>query len=768
MMSRRSKQTGSRKESSTAIGESRPAGLADGWTVLGVCLILVGIIWVVFGQTAHFGFVNCDDDVYVYDNAKVTGGLTLPGVAWVFTHAACNFYHPLTMISLMLDYQLHQLNAGGYHLTNVLIHAASAVLLFLILRRMTGALWRSAFVAAVFAIHPLRVESVAWVTERKDVLGAFFFMLTLGAYVRYVRDPNSLGRYLMVALFFAVGLLCKPTAVALPFLLLLLDYWPLHRFAAPMPTRATAPPMEQPGCCFGIPRRLILEKVPLLALAALASVGTYFAEGEAVTSMAPVPMPARIANVLVSYVVYLRQMVWPAGLTVFYPPVNHYPLWEPALAFLLLGVISGGVLAFWRKRPWLLVGWGWYLGMLVPVIGIIPVTPNAHPDRNTYLPQIGLYVLLAWAAADWSAGWKHRRAVLGGLMAVVIGALMACAHNQTSHWRNNETLWRYALACNSKNGLATYNLATALHDLGRLNESITYYQKTLEINPNDVPAQCDLGNALMEQGQTTEAIACFHKVLEIQPNYPEALYNLGNALVKYGNLKEAITQYRKALEISPDHAHAHYNLGNALAQEGDLEEAIAQYTKALEIHPEYLEAHYNLGNAFFKSGRLNEAIAQYKKVLELQPAYGGAFNNLGTAYTQLGRVSEAMGAYRKALDLQPENTDALNNLAWALATCPQAALRDGAAALALAKKAGQLTGEKNPLLLRTLAAAYAETGSYGMAAVTARRALDLAVEQKNDALAAALQKEIKLYQAGAPVRDSTIQERAPTVRDAPP
>jgi len=700
--------------------------------VVCVCVFLALAVLIVFGQTAHFGFVNYDDDVYVYNNAKVTGGLTLPGVAWVFTHAACNFYHPLTMISLMLDYQLHQLNAGGYHLTNVLIHAASAVLLFLILRRMTGALWRSAFVAAVFAIHPLRVESVAWVTERKDVLGAFFFMLTLGAYVRYVRDPNSLGRYLMVALFFAVGLLCKPTAVALPFLLLLLDYWPLHRFAAPMPTRATAPPMEQPGCCFGIPRRLILEKVPLLALAALASVGTYFAEGEAVTSMAPVPMPARIANVLVSYVVYLRQMVWPAGLTVFYPPVNHYPLWEPALAFLLLGVISGGVLAFWRKRPWLLVGWGWYLGMLVPVIGIIPVTPNAHPDRNTYLPQIGLYVLLAWAAADWSAGWKHRRAVLGGLMAVVIGALMACAHNQTSHWRNNETLWRHALACTSANSLAHYKLAGVLYQKGETDEAITHYKQTLET----------------------------------EPDFAEARNNLGVALSAKADLEEAIWQYRKALEIKPDYAEAHYNLGNALFLRGQSEEAIAHYKQALEIKPDYAEAHNNLGNALFRRGELEEAIAHYKTVLELDPGYGGALNNLGAAYTQLGRVPEAISEYRKALDLQPENVDALKDLAWALATSPQAALRDGAAALALAKKAGQLTGEKNPLVLRTLAAAYAETGSCGMASVTARHALDLAIGQKNDALAATLQKEIKLYEADTPVREGPIEGSAPTGRDA--
>ena len=793
--------------------------------VVCVCVFLALAVLIVFGQTAHFGFVNYDDQLYVSDNAKVTNGLSLQGVAWAFSHAACNFYHPLTMISLMLDYQLHGLHPGGYHLTNVLIHAASAILLFLIVRQMTGALWRSAFVAAVFAIHPLRVESVAWVSERKDVLATFFFMLTIGAYVHYARDPNSLGRYLMVAGLFVLGLLCKPTAVALPFGLLLLDYWPLNRFTPPTPTRATAPPIPQADY-FGIPKRLILEKVPLVVLAAVACVVTYFAEGEVVMSIAKIPVPTRIGNVLLSYVVYLRQMVWPAGLAAFYPyPQKSPPLWEIGLAFLLLAGISGGVLAFWRKRPWLLAGWFWYLGMMVPVIGIVQLGVFAHADRNTYLPQIGLYVLLAWAVADWSAGWKHRRMVLGGLMMVVIGALTVCARIQTSYWRDSESLWARALACAPANILACRNLGAALVEHGKLDEAVTLYKRALEIkldsaethdslgdaldkkgelneameqyrialaiNPAYADAHYNLGNALVKCGNLEEAVAHYRKVLEINPDYLDARMNLGLALAKSGQMAEAIAQYQKTLEINPRYAKAHCNLGDALLQQGHADEAVACFQRALEIQPDYakahydlanvffdqghldqaiahyqkaleadpalVEAHFNLGNAFLNSGRFDEAVAHYKKVLELHPGYGGALNNLGTAYNQLGRVSEAIGAYRKALDLQPENTDALNNLAWALATCPQAALRDGAAALALAKKAGQLTGEKNPLLLRTLAAAYAETGSYGLAAVTARRAMELAVEQNNDKLAAALQKEIKLYEADTPVRESTME-----------
>jgi tetratricopeptide (TPR) repeat protein len=871
------------QESLTPKSESRPAGLPDGRKILGVCLFLVAMTWVVFGQTAHFEFFNYDDDVYVYENGKVASGLTLQGVTWLFTHAECHFYHPLTMISLMLDYQLHGLHPGGYHLTNVLIHTASAILLFLILRRMTGALWRSAFVAAVFAIHPLRAESVAWVSERKDVLATFFFMLTLGAYVRYARDPKSLGRYLMVAGLFVLGLLCKPTAVALPFALLLLDYWPLNRFTPPTPTRATAPPIPQAGY-FGIPKRLILEKIPLVVLAAVACVVTYFAEGEAVTSVARVPIPMRLGNVLVSYVVYLRQMVWPAGLAAFYPyPVKGFPLWETGLAFLLLAGISGGVLAFWRKRPWLLAGWFWYLGMMAPVIGIVQLGGFAHADRNTYLPQIGLYVLLTWAAADLSANWRHRSLVQGACATAILVALIFCAHTQTAYWRDSQLLWTHTLSCTSGNtvahndlgiflalkgereaAIAQYRKALAINpgyaaaycNLGNslalkkedLEEAIAEYRKALEITPDSVEARNNLGLALMKNGQVDEAVAQYRKALETKPDSAEIQNNLGNALAAKGNLQGAIAQYRKALEINPDYVEAHYNLGNSLAlNKGDIEEAIAQYHKALQIRPGYGDAHNHLGVVLFSQARVEEAIAQYRQALEINPDdadvrdnlgkallrkgdYDGAMAcfqksatlsseppatwyrlgngflqkgdldaaiecyrqerkinprsadtcaNLGLAFFQKGEIKEAMDSWQKALEIKPDQLNALNNLAWLLATTPEASLRNGSKAVALAAQANQLSGGGDPTILHSLAAAYAEEGSYGLATVTARRALELAVEQKNDALAGGLQKEIKLYEAGTPVRESTMEGREmarpreapqrgePTAQDAP-
>jgi len=622
---------------------AREAGNPETLQVICVCFLLVLAVLAVFGQTAHFDFVNYDDPLYVSENAQLSSGLSMKSVAYSFTHAECNLYHPLTMLSLRLDYQLHGLNAGGYHLTNVLIHAASVVLLFLIMRRMTGALWRSAFLAAVFAIHPLRAESVAWVTERKDVLGAFFFMLTIGAYVRYVemRKAESGKQELFYALtlvFLVMGLLSKPTVVVLPFVLLLLDYWPLNRFPAAASSRA-----------IGIPKRLILEKVPLLALAAAACVATVIAAGKAISTTERIPMPLRFSNAVVSYVVYLRQMFWPSGLAVFYPyPAKGPPLWEMAAAILLLAVITGGVVMLRRKCPWLFVGWFWYLGVLVPVIGFVQGGNSAHADRSSYLSQIGLCVLLIWGAAGLSAAWRCRRLVQGGCSAAVLAALIGCSHTQTSFWRDSESLWNHTLSCTSGNHVAHYNL----------------------------------GNYLVKQGRVDEAIVQFQEALATQPANFDVHYNLANALLRRGSLDDAIAQYRVCLEIAPDNAEVLNNLGNALAEEGADGAAIAQYEKSLEIKP----------------GQLN----------------------------------------------------VLNNLAWLLATTPGPALRNGAKAVALATQASQLSAGTNPLILHTLAAAYAEAGMYGQATATARRALVLAQAQQKDALAATLQKEIELYAAKTP------------------
>jgi tetratricopeptide (TPR) repeat protein len=631
--------------------DSRASGWVQHWRTPGICLVLAAITFAVFGQTLRHGFVNFDDDAYVYENTKVAGGLSLKGLDWVFTHADCDLYHPLTMLSLMADYQLHGLQPGGYHFTNVLLHTASVILLFLILRQMTGALWRSAFVAAVFAIHPLRVESVAWVAERKDMLGGFFFMLTLGAYVRYVRKPESPARYLMVAAAFVLALLSKPTMVTLPFVLLFLDYWPLHRF-------------EQPRKLSG----LILEKIPLLALAAGACAMTVLAAGKFIAGHADVPMTMRIGNALDAYAIYLRQMVWPEGLAASYPfPYTGLEPWKPGLAVLLLAGLSA--LAFWqrRKQPWLLSGWLWYLAMLLPMAGLIQVGRQAHADRYTYLPQIGIYVALTWLAAEWGAKWQVSRAALAGLMTALLAVLMVCAWKQTAYWQNSETLWTHALACTARNDVAHYMLGQAvILQKERRAEAMAHFEQALEINAVYEPAQYSLGVALLQLGRVDEAIPHLQSAVHLTLGDADPCFNLGNALLQKGRVDEAIAQYQQVVDIRPDYAEAHNNLGYALLQKGRVDEALTHCQQAVQISPDIAEAHNNLGNALCQKGRVDEAISQFQRALQINPATADALNNLGNALLQKGRVDEAIGCYQKALAINPGYAVARDNLGKAL------------------------------------------------------------------------------------------------------
>jgi len=686
-----------------------------------VCLFLALAVLAVFGQTAGFGFVNLDDPMYVYDNPMVQRGLTWKGALWALTYGKIGHWHPLTWLTHMADCQMYGLWAGGHHLTNVALHTAATVLLFLVLRAMTGALWRSAFVAAVFAVHPLRAESVAWIAERKDVLSGMFFMLTLWAYARYARRPSR-GRYAAVALAFGLGLLSKNMLVTLPFVLLLLDWWPLGRMRGIQNSEfgiqnSKGGEQRTPSMPFG---GLVEEKIPLFLLSAGSCLATALVP-ETVRNFHRVPVWERVGNALVSYVTYLRQMVFPAGLANPYPfPHNGPPAWEVCLAAVGLAGVTAGVVACRKKRPFLLVGWLWYLGMLVPVSGIIQISYYAHADRYTYLPEIGLALAATWAAADGSAGWKHRRAALGGLMMAVMGALAVCAHIQTSYWKDSQSLWTRALACTSGNYVALHNLGALFLNQGKLDQAGEQFQASLKIAPDNPEALNNLANVLAMQGAGQAAIAQYQKALQIQPLYADAHYNLGNVLRKQGKLDEAVAQYRAALEIAPDHADARNNLGIALAMKGADQAAIAQYQKALEIQPRHAEARFNLGNVLLQQGKVDEAIAQY----------------------------------RQALEIKPDDLGALNNLAWLLATAPAPSLRNGAEAVALATKAGQLSGGANPAVLRTLAAAYAEAGRFDQATATARKALAEAQAQSNDSLAGALREQIQLYEAGLPMRQT--------------
>jgi tetratricopeptide (TPR) repeat protein len=650
---------------------------------VGICLLLALAVWVVFGQTLRHEFVDYDDNRFVYENPATTQGLSLKGVLWAFTHVNAKEWYPLTSISHMLDWQLFGSNAGGHHFTNVLLHAASVILFFLVVRNMTGVLWPAAFVAAVFAIHPLRVESVAWITERKDVLSGLFFMLTLWAYAKYVSGvrcqvsgvrtdgprgnrQSAIGNwkwYSLALLFFALGLLSKTMLVTLPFVLLLLDYWPLGRVSG---VRCQVPGAES-GAPDLTPRTshlaLLLEKLPFLLLSAAACVATILAQTEAIQS---VGFPARIGNAFQSYVAYIGQMLYPVGLAVFYPhPGDQLPLWKTAVSVAVLLVITVGVLASWRKHPYLLVGWLWYLGMLVPVIGVLQVGGQARADRYTYLPQIGLYLLVVWGALALCARRLRgrRRRALPIVAALIVAALMALAYAQTTHWRDSVSLWTHALACTPGNQVA--------HN------------------------------------------------------------NLGLELVAQGKLNEAIEHYELALESAPDHVNARNNIGLALVTQGKLKEAIAHFSRALQLQPGNAQTHCNLGMALVRNEQWCDARLEFQQ----------------------------------ALEIAPDSTQALNNLAWLLATCPEAAVRDGDRAVQLAQELRRVTGGKRPTYLDTLAAAYAEAGRFTDAVATANEAIHLAKASGNAKLAEDIGARLPLYENKQPFRESAREDRGATTQN---
>ena len=590
--------------------------LTSRWTFIAVCACLAVVTCVVFAQTFHFDFVNYDDPSYVYQNTRITSGIDFANVAWAFTHVHSQNWHPLTTITHMLDCQLHGLNAGWHHFTNVLLHAIAVVLLFVALQRMTGALWRSAFVAAVFAVHPLHVESVAWIAERKDVLSALFFMLTLLAYLRYTRAP-SIGRYLTVAIVFALGLMSKPMLVTLPFVLLLLDYWPLGRFDAHISN--TGHQLV----------RLILEKVPLIALSAVSSLITFLAQRGAIGWTEQLPMSERITNALVAYVVYIRQMFWPTELAVFYPhPENRLPIWEVSLALIILVGITAAAFVLRKRAPYLVTGWLWYLGMLVPVIGLLQVGWQGHADRYTYLPQIGLYIALTWAVTDLTRSWRFQRMALGAAALLIVGALSCRAWLQTSYWRDSETLFTHALAVTSNNDVALNNLGIIFLDKGQLDDAISKLQAAIDLRPDNAPAHDNLAKALLKKGQVAEAMVHYRKFLELEPASVEARNTLGTALIQQGHVREAIDQWQESLAIQPENGNAASNLAWVFAT--CPQDSIRDGTRAAELGERALRIsggkiamiYKVLAAAYAENGRFADAIETAQRGAELATTQG--------------------------------------------------------------------------------------------------------------------------------------------------
>jgi protein O-mannosyl-transferase len=667
---------------------------------IGIGLALVVANLVIFAPTRDYGFVNFDDDSCVGANASLQAGLTPAGLRWAFTTLQTANWQPLTWISYLVNYQLHGLAPGGYHLGNVLLHTANSVLLFLALRRMTAAVWPSALAAALFAVHPLHVESVAWVAERKDVLSTFFGMLTVLAYASYAERPGW-GRYLLVVGLLGLGLLAKPMLVTLPCVLLLLDYWPLGRFGA---------------CPFP---RLLGEKLPLLALSALSCGITWYAQraGGAVVSLEDYPLAVRVNNALVAYGAYVGKAVWPAHLAALYThPGETLPPWEPAVAGLGLGPVTA--LAWWqrRRRPYLIVGWLWFLGTLVPVIGLVQVGMQAMADRYTYIPLIGLSLMAAWALAD-LAGWTPEvRAALAAAAGLWLVCLTLLARVQVGYWGDSITLW----------------------------------EQVLRVEPESYVAQLNLTNLWLGEGHAAKAVEYARQALHAKPNDGLLNSNLASALDELGEHGEAEPYHRRAVQVAPNSALAHYRYGLHLAQQPEhLEEAVDQFSEALRLNPTSPDAYFNLGLALGFQRKPAEAIIQLGKAVRLRPKAAPFRFRLAMLLQEQGRISEAVAHYRRVLELDSSFAEAADRLAWILATDPDPKVRDGSEAVRLAHAACEATGYCRPEALDTLAAGLAESGQFSDACAAARQALARAAERDPD-LVNPIRQRLRLYETGKP------------------
>ena len=593
-----------------------------------ICLSLAVMVVIIYGQTRHFGFINYDDPTYVTENAYVQKGITAASVKWAFTTGHGSNWHPITWLSHMLDWQLAGDRPGIHHLVNCLIHCLNAILLFLVIGQATGAIWRAAFVAALFAVHPLQVESVAWIAQRKNLLCALFWLLALWAYGRFVARP-CIRRYMLLALFFALGLMTKPMLVTLPLVLLVLDYWPLRRLQAG----------------FG---HLLAEKAPLFVLAAASAFTTYLVQkaGGAVVPLQTLPLVYRWYNAALSYVSYLWHMLWPFKLAVFYP--YSVGTFKPGIvlgAWLILIGVTGMAVVRRKQYPYVMAGWLWYLVTLVPVIGLIQVGEQARADRYVYIPSMGIFAALVWLLAD--IGGRNARArlqknrldrpelgragaenirILAPLAAgAVVLALAVSAYVQTGYWKDSITLFSHALSVTAGNAVAYNNLGLALAREGRIAEAKEQFQKALEVSPDDPEANYNLGLILARQRRYRQAINHYRISLKNRPNSPEVFDSLGNALAALGSFDEAIDCYRKALALDPSNFRAHNNLANELFRKGKIEEAISEYRQAIVIKPEFAEAHKNLALVLFHkgdyAGAWSEASLARKYGAELNPGF---------------------------------------------------------------------------------------------------------------------------------------------------
>jgi tetratricopeptide (TPR) repeat protein len=583
-----------------------------------VCLLLVLSILAIYGKVRHYEFTNYDDIGYVTGNDRVKSGLTLKGLIWSFQTTAFYNWHPLTWISHMADVELYGMVAGGHHLANVFFHIANALLLFFLLRRMTDTLWRSAIVAALFALHPLHVESVAWVAERKDVLSTFFGILSLISYVRYTQQQSRSG-YALALLFFILGLMAKPMLVTLPLLLLLLDYWPLGRLKFGKRLRL------QPADGVSTVYFLLLEKAPFFLFTAASCAVTYYAQqsGGAMVTFDVYPLSIRAANAVVAYVGYIGKMLWPVQLAVFYPYPESFALWKVAAAAAVLSGISIGVMVQVKQRPYLAVGWFWYFGTLVPVIGLVQVGGQAMADRYTYVPLIGLFIMIVWSAAEIFDRGPVKRFIAALSAVVLMLTLSAVSYLQVAHWANSISLFSHAVKVTRNNYLAHLNLGKALHDAGQGLQAYQHYADALQIHPNLPQAHLNFGSGLLAQGKIGEAMNHFYRALQLDPGLAEAHNNLGLALVRIGNIEDSIHHFRRALKTNPKFKNAMINLNLATSINDNINRAVRRMRESLRIGA--LRADFNLKMIELSNRKRDvlNAVEKYRTALSKQPGFSG-------------------------------------------------------------------------------------------------------------------------------------------------
>jgi tetratricopeptide (TPR) repeat protein len=808
-----------------------------------ICLLLSAVTLAVYWPVRHHEFVNYDDPDYVTDNAEIQGGISTAGLAWAFfnLHGKSTYWHPLTWVSHMLDCQLFGLNPGPHHLVNVLFHMANTVLVFLLLNRMTGFVWRSAMVAALFGLHPLQVDTVAWVTERKNVLSTLFWLLTMLAYVRYVEErrknaecrmQNAAGPshepesrltrrasrftfhvspyYLLSCCLFALGLMCKPALVTLPFVLLLMDFWPLRRLEwtrgteaggsspqpAPksggaqneVPLRQSGRPAEvgSSGPRIDSIRWLILEKVPLLVLAAASCLATTAAhQGLRILRASNMPLEWRIENAVVSYVRYLGKTVWPEHLAVFYPHPGAWPAVAVTGSLLVLIVLCGLVLWQARRAPYLVTGWLWFLGVLVPMIGIVQAGAQAMADRFAYVPLIGLFIMIVWGLADLTTGWAGRNKILTTTGLLALGGCVVLTSRQLSYWENSVTLFEHTLRVTENNFLAHHNLGLtlgrqgkyelasshfraslavypdqpephynrglSLMALGKLAEAVEEYQATLQLNPSHRPARNNLAATLLLLGKLDEAAAQFSELARLEPSSPDYPCSLGGILLRQGKFADAETDFAEAVRRRPDFIPALAGLGQALSAQSKFTNAQPQFREVVRLRPASADAHANLGLCYARQRKLDEAVLEFQEQLRLQPD-AQAWYNLALARVMQGNLKEAAADYEQAVKLKPDWPIVLNDLAWIRATAPRAELRDSTAAVRMAERACELSGGQEARFFGTLDAAYAEAGRFADAITTAEKTRDLALAAGDKEIATAAQQRMALYRDRQPYR----------------